>query len=82
MIQHPISTDDLEDEMPEALLERLAIEASEDSVQQLLARGISVFYFEDDILIREDTDGRRYEVRHTQPKRGTYDVIRELERAR
>ena len=40
---------------------------------------MSVFYKERGVLVREDADGRRFEVRHTQLKRGAYDVIRELE---
>ncbi len=44
MIHESLSSDVLE-EMPDALLEQLAVEASQDAVQQLLSRGISVFYF-------------------------------------
>ena len=70
---------DFEDEMILAELEALAIEASNAAITETLARGVSVFYKERGVLVREDADGRRFEVRHTQLKRGAYDVIRELE---
>ncbi|NJK45961.1 MAG: hypothetical protein HC933_18390 [Pleurocapsa sp. SU_196_0] len=56
----------------------MAVEASASAIQQALARGVSVFYLENGVLVREDTDGRRFEVRHREAKRGAYDVIREL----
>ena len=79
MIQHPISTDDFEDEMPESLLEQLAIEASTDAVQQVLAHGVSVFYVENDVLVREDPSGQRFEIRRLESKRGAYQIVRELQ---
>ena len=77
-IQEPLSSDVLE-EMPDALLEQLAIEASQDAVGQLLSHGISVFYFESDILIREDPSGQRFEIKRLESKRGAYQIVRELQ---
>ena len=78
MIHEPLSSDVFE-EMPDALLEQLAVEASQDAVQQLLSHGISVFYFEDDLLIREDSNGKRFEIQRLESKRGAYRIVRELQ---
>ena len=77
MTQQP-STDGLE-ERPDALLEQLAIEASQDAVQQLLSHEISVFYFEEDTLIREDPNGQRFEIKRLESKRGAYQIVRDLQ---
>jgi hypothetical protein len=71
--------DDLEpDGFSDAELEAAAREAGEQAVQNALARGVSVFYIHDGVFIREDPDGRRFEIRHREPKRGAYDIVREL----
>ena len=77
MMSNAIS--DAEDDLILAELEDAATQASHAAIQETLARGVSVFYKEWGVLVREDADGRRFEVRHTQLKRGAYDVIRELE---
>jgi hypothetical protein len=68
----------LEEDTSEAELEALVAEASSAAIRQTLARGVSVFYLENNVLVREDADGRRFEVKHREAKRGAYDVIREL----
>lgn len=73
---------DLQDEAIIAEIESLATQASNAVIKDTLARGVSVFYKERGVLVCEDADGRQFEVRHTQLKRGAYDMIRELERAR
>ncbi len=78
MIQEPLSSDVLE-EMPDALLEQLAVEASQDAVQYVLSQGVSIFYFENDVLVREDPSGRRFEIKRLESKRGAYQIVRELQ---
>jgi hypothetical protein len=69
--------DDIEDWSDEALAQ-IAREAGEQAVQTALARGVSVFYIQDGVFVREDPDGRRFEVRHHEQKRGAYEIVREL----
>jgi hypothetical protein len=52
-------------------------DAADVAVTQLLERGISVFYFENDQFIREDPNGERFEICFEQLP-GTYKIIRRL----
>ncbi len=70
----------LEKDTPDAELEALAMEASAEAIADSLAHGVSIHYTEGDTLVREDPDGRRFEIEYTALKRGAARVIRELPR--
>ena len=68
----------LEDDFSEAELEMLAAEASRDAIADSLARGVSVHYIEAGVFVREDSDGKRFEIEFTAPNSDAVRIIREL----
>jgi hypothetical protein len=68
----------LEDDISDTELEMLAAEASRDAIADSLARGVSVHYLEDGVMVREDPDGKRFEIEFIAPDSDTTRVIREL----
>jgi hypothetical protein len=70
----------LEEDTSDAELEALAVEASAEAVADSLAHGVSVHYMEGDFFVRENPDGRRFEIEYTALNRNAVRVIRELPR--
>jgi methionine synthase II (cobalamin-independent) len=59
-------------------LQDAAEEASAEAIRDLKAHGISVFYYVEDALVREDPNGQRFEVEWDGPERAAHRVIRAL----
>lgn len=53
--------------------------AAADAIIELRAGGVSFYYRENGVDVREDPDGRRVQIEYTGLKRGAYRVVRELE---
>jgi hypothetical protein len=80
MVLHEEGSERREEEFSEAELEALAAEASAEAIADLLEHGVSVHYYENGIFVREDPDGRRFEIEYTAMRRDAVRTLRELPR--
>ncbi len=67
--------------MDDDTLEQELLEASKDAAEvaiaDLLEHGISVFYEEDNRMVREDPNGERFEIFMHEPT-GNYTVVKQI----
>jgi hypothetical protein len=52
--------------------------ATSEAISNLKRKGISIFYFEDEMEIREDPDGSRYQIEYL-PEPRQYRVVRQID---
>ena len=53
------------EELTETVLDKVAAEASRDTIQNLKRLGINIFYAEDNMHVLEQPDGSRFQIEFT-----------------